>query len=83
MADLCSISLLHRRKMHLAPTVERYMDLKRQERVVRSDFGLMQQKPSVSVIQFSSVSELLSIPVCLFCDPNLSALSQVCMTKSA
>lgn len=75
MADLCSIGLLHRREMHLAPTVKRYMDLKRQESVVCSDFGLMQQKPSVSVNQYSSVSELLSIHVHLLLDPNLSALS--------
>ena len=75
-ADLCSTDLPNRSNMHLAPIIERYMDLKRQESAIYSDFDLMQLRTSVSADEYNEVSALLSANIGLLRDPDFSALYQ-------
>lgn len=67
--------------MRLAPIIERYMNLKRQENAVLSNSNLMQQSIPIPTDRYSYVSEVLSIHIRLLCEPCLSALSQVCIVK--
>lgn len=76
-ADLCSTDLPNRSNMHLAPIIERYMDLMRQESAVYSDFDLMELRTSVSAREYDEVSALLSANIGLLRDPDFSALSQL------
>lgn len=72
----CSAGLPHRSKMHLAPIIERYMDLKRQESAVYSDFDLMELRTSVPADEYYEVSAILSANIGLLHEPAFSGLSQ-------